>query len=422
MSDASGVAAPLAAAPVQGGNSSLKARLRRAERMRKITAFALVSPLLLFIVVTFVVPIAMMLWRSVEDGDVRRVMPQTVAALDSWDRAALPDDRVFRFAAAELAQAHRDQTVTAVARRLNYDVNGLRSLVMSTARKAPSAETPDIRAAMIALDSRWGSRETWAAIARAGGPLTDFYLLAALDLQHDVTGAIVRVPEDHAIYLGVLGRTFRTSFTVTALCLMLAFPLAYLMATRPAKLANVLMIMVLLPFWTSLLVRTTAWMVLLQKEGLVNEVMLALQIVDEPVRLIYNSFGVHVAMTHVLLPFMILPLYSTMKSIKPHFMRAAVSLGAPPAVAFVRVYLPQCLPGIGAGCLLVFILAIGYYITPALVGGAEDQMLSYFIAFYTTDSVNWGMASALGVVLLVTTMLLYAVYHRLVGGSTLKIG
>jgi putative spermidine/putrescine transport system permease protein len=175
------------------------------------------------------------------------------------------------------------------------------------------------------------------------------------------------------------------------------------------------MILVLLPFWTSLLVRTTAWVVLLQNKGIVNDSLIALGILQEPTQLIYNRIGVYVAMTHVLLPFMILPLYSVMRGISPSFVRAARSLGAPPTTAFLRVYLPQCLPGIGAGCLLVFVLALGYYITPALVGGAGDQMIAYFIAFYTTATINWGLASALGVVLLVATLMLCATYNKLVG-------
>ena len=421
MSMEGGVLAPPAEA-VLSGQASLKTRLRRAERMRKVAAFGLVAPLLLFVIVSFAMPIAGMLWRSVEDTEVSGVMPRTIAALKSWDGRGLPSDDAFRAAAADLSEARVKGTASAAARRLNYDINGFRTIIMTTVRKAPAADVADIRDALIGLDKRWGERETWAAIKRASGPLTDFYLLAAVDLQRDATGDITRSPEDRAIYLDVLGRTFRISLTVTLLALVLAFPVAYLMSTQPAKIANILMILVLLPFWTSLLVRTAAWVVLLQNEGLVNHLLIWLGIIDKPIRLIYNSIGVHVAMTHVLLPFMILPLYSTMKAIKPHYMRAAVSLGAPPAVAFLRVYLPQCLPGIAAGCLLVFILAIGYYITPALVGGAGDQMLSYFIAFYTTDSVNWGMASALGAVLLATTMILYGVYSRLVGGGAIKMG
>ena len=177
---------------------------------------------------------------------------------------------------------------------------------------------------------------------RASGPLTSFYLLAALDLQRDAANAIVRVPEERAIYLDVLVRTFRISLTVTLLCLLMAFPVAYLMSTQPTKIANVLMILVLLPFWTSLLVRTAAWVVLLQNEGLVNHLLLWLRIIDAPVKLIYNRIGVYVAMTHVLLPFMILPLYSSMKAINPPLhARRHLASGRRPRRAFVQIYLPQ---------------------------------------------------------------------------------
>ena len=153
----------------------------------------------------------------------------------------------------------------------------------------------------------------------------------------------------------------------------------------------------------------------------VNKALLSLNVVAEPLTLLFNRTGVIVSMTHILLPFMILPLYSVMKSVPPTYLRAAVSLGSPPLAAFFRVYLPQTWPGIGAGGLLVFILSIGYYVTPALLGGADDQMLSYYIAQYTNVDVNWGMACALGAVLLAATLVLYAVYRRVVK-SELSLG
>jgi putative spermidine/putrescine transport system permease protein len=182
------------------------------------------------------------------------------------------------------------------------------------------------------------------------------------------------------------------------------------------------MILVLLPLWTSLLVRTVAWIVLLQDQGIVNQILVALGLIDHPVRLIFNRTGVVIAMTHVLLPFMILPIIATMKSIPPTYVRAAISLGAHPAVAFWKVYLPQTLPGVAAGTLLVFIMALGYYVTPTLVGGPRDQMLAYFIAFYTTQSSNWGLAAALGVLLLVATGILYFAYSRLAGLNQVRLG
>jgi putative spermidine/putrescine transport system permease protein len=230
------------------------------------------------------------------------------------------------------------------------------------------------------------------------------------------------MPTEQAIYRDVLWRTFGTSAVVTIASLLLGFPVAYLIANLPASRAGPLLALVLLPFWTPILVRTAAWVVLLQNEGLVNGALVALGLLDAPVQLVYNRIGVYVAMTHVLLPFMILPLYSVMRTIPPAYMRAAQSLGAPPAEAFVRVYLPQAMPGIAAGCLLTFILAIGYYITPALIGGAGDQMVAYFIAFNVTDTGNWGLAAALGAVLLASTLILYVLYARLVGARGMRLG
>ena len=206
------------------------------------------------------------------------------------------------------------------------------------------------------------------------------------------------------------------------MCVILGYPVAYVISAQPPGRAGVLLFLVLLPFWTSLLVRTVAWVVLLQKEGVLNSLFLSLGIVNEPLKMIFNRFAVYVAMVHVLLPFMVLPLYSVMRSIPPSYVRAASSLGARPFTAFWRVYMPQTLPGIGAGCLMVFIQALGYYITPALVGGADDQMISYFIAFYASRTVNWGMAAALSIMLLTATLALYAVYNRLIGVERMRLG
>jgi len=169
-------------------------------------------------------------------------------------------------------------------------------------------------------------------------------------------------------------------------------------------------------------VRTTSWIVLLQQQGPINQLLQGAGLIQDPLQLIYNRFGVFVAMTHILLPFMILPLYSVMRGIDPALVRAASSLGARPFTAFRRIYLPLTAPGIGAGCLLVFILSIGYYITPALVGGASDQMVSWFIAFFTNQTVNWGMASALGSILLIAVLLIYWIYIQLVGVERMRLG
>ena len=214
------------------------------------------------------------------------------------------------------------------------------------------------------------------------------------------------------------------SALITVFCLLLGYPIAFLLATLPARHSNLLLILVLLPFWTSLLVRTTAWIALLQSEGVLNDLMVFLGIISEDGRLqmIHNKVGTFVAMTHILLPFMILPLYSVMKTISPSYMRAARSLGASPFTSFVRVYMPNTVPGIGAGCILVFILSIGYYITPALVGGRTGTFISNIIALHISETLNWGLAAALGVILLFLVLLLYFLYDRIVGVNNMKFG
>jgi putative spermidine/putrescine transport system permease protein len=408
-------------APPRTRDASLRRELRRAERRRQVMAFLLVAPLLAFILIFFILPIGKMLLLSVQSGEMREVMPHAAEALRGWDGRGLPDESVMAAFATDLAAAQKERKVAIVAKRLNYEDPDFRPLLISTARAVPPAPPASWRDALTGIDPKWGEPSTWAALRRASGAYTDLYLLAALDLKRGPNG-IERVQGDQAIYLNLLGRTFWISIMVTLICLALGYPLAYRLATLPPKQSNLLMILVLLPFWTSLLVRTAAWVVLLQKEGVVNGLLRYLGLVSEPLPLIYNRFGVYVAMVHVLLPFMVLPLYSVMRGIPPVYVRAATSLGATPAAAFRQVYVPQTLPGIGAGSLLVFILAIGYYITPALVGGAADQMLSYFVAFFTIQTVNWGMAAALGSVLVVTTLILYAVYARLVGIDRMKLG
>jgi putative spermidine/putrescine transport system permease protein len=311
----------------------------------------------------------------------------------------------------------------ALARRLNTDVAGARSLIMGTYRALPleAGTAEGVRDRLLELDPRWGEPKYWHAIANNASPWTANYLLASLDLRRGADGGIERMEPEQRVFGRILLRTFEISAVVTLFCLFLGYPLAWWLSTLPARRANVLMILVLVPFWTSILVRVAAWVVLLQREGLVNKALMGASLINEPLALLFNRTGVVVAMVHILLPFMILPLYSVMKSVPPTYLRAAISLGSAPLAAFFRVYVPQTLPGIGAGGLLVFILSIGYYVTPALLGGADDQMLSYYIAQYTNVDVNWGLACALGAILLAATLLLYGVYRRVVK-SELSLG
>lgn len=407
------------AAPLPGvaDPRALQRMLSRADRRRKLQAFSLTLPLLLFLMLTFLVPIAALLKRAVENPEVATALPRTGAALAQWDRKDTPAPEAFAALVADLGALPDSSDAGAVARRLNTETAGARSLVMGTYRALPLEGQPDAtetKARLLTLDERWSEVKYWQAIAKNSSRWTPDYLLAAVDLRRGATGDVERMPEDQRAFARILGRTFAISAVVTVCCLLLGYPLAYWLSTLSARRANVLMILVLVPFWTSILVRVAAWIVLLQSQGLVNRGLMGLGVIDEPLALLFNRLGVIISMTHILLPFMILPLYSVMKSVPPTYLRAAVSLGSPPLFAFFRVYVPQTYPGIGAGALLVFILSIGYYVTPALLGGADDQMLSYYIAQYTNVNINWGMACALGALLLAATLVLYAVYRRVV--------
>ena len=384
----------------------------------------LVLPLAGFLLVFFVVPLAWLLSLAVREAEVPRALPRTLVALQPWAPGQPLPAPLWGAFAQDLVAAREAGTLADAARRLNYEVNGVRSTLMRAARTAGGAApgTAFDAAFFAAVDPSLASPAFFAAAQRARGPLSAYYLLAAVDLARDEQGHIQRAPADSRIYVEVLLRTLGISAAVTLLCLAMGFPVALLLTQVKKRTADWLLVLVLLPFWTSLLVRTAAWVVVLQKEGMVNTLLLKLGLIAEPLTLIYNRTGVLVAMTHVLLPFMILPLYTVLKGIPPQYLRAAQSLGAPPAVAFVRIFLPLAAPGVAAGSLMVFILALGYYITPALVGGGADQMLSAFVATYTTDTGNWGLAAALGLLMLVTTLLLYAVAHRLSGGRVLAMG
>lgn len=400
----------------------LKTKLRRTTRRKRVIAFGLVSPLLAFIVITFMVPIILMLFRSVDNPTVGDVLPETIALLQQWNGEGTPDEAVYAAIAGELVKARKAKTIGRAASRLNFEMSGVRSVITKSARKISKIKSGPYKEALIKIDEAWGNRETWATIKLIGARFTHTQYLAALDMRQDADGNIVDRPEERQIYRQIFVRTIWISLLVTVVAIFLGYPISYLLATLPLKTSNLLMILVLLPFWTSLLVRTTAWIVLLQSEGVINDLIMLTGLVSERPQLIYNQFGTIVAMVHILLPFMVLPIYSVMKTIPPSYMRAAQSLGATPFTAFVRVYLPQTVPGIGAGSILVFILSIGYYITPALVGGRTGQLISNFIAYHMQKSLNWGLAAALGAVLLAGVLVAYWLYNKVVGIDKMKFG
>jgi len=538
----------------------LKRSLNKALRAQKLRALALIAPLLIFVLVTFIAPIGDMLFRSVENQIVSNTLPNTVTQLQDWDAASgeAPDEAVYKSLYYDLFLAAEAKEHTRLGTRLNYEETGVSSLFRSTGRslddigedyidaledlnpvwedegfwfalmtggdgaaanttlledqrvrlaeltsdsfagdigfvpgqavsdllpettraytafalftavadedvvaeeepweavkialvqdlkagadvasyngpgaaelveaQAMIADQPDIsfRDAFLALDEDWGKVSNWSTIKTYSPPFTSGYFLNAVDMQKSPDGPEAR-PENQQIYGMLFQRTLFMSLMITGSCILLAYPIAYLLSNLPLRTANLLMILVLLPFWTSLLVRTSAWKVMLQQQGVINDTLVWLGLVDDASRLVMinNQFGTIVAMTHILLPFMILPMYSVMSTIPPTYVRAAKSLGATNWTAFWRVYFPQSVPGIGAGSILVFILAIGYYITPEIVGGTTGTFISNRIAYHISSSLNWGLAAALGSILLVAVLVLYWAYDKIVGIDNVKLG
>ncbi|MGF6385137.1 ABC transporter permease [Paraburkholderia atlantica] len=406
----------------RGPRAANRESFRAARRKAAMRALLLALPLLIFLLVTFVAPIASLLARSVRNPEVRTGMPQLSAALAGWDGAGLPGEPAFAALAHDLKGASESGQLGNIARRMNFYQPEFRSLLFKTARATRSETPAQWKPALIDLDERWNTPETWRLLKRASISPTPDYLLNAVDAQVAPDGSVTSVAADSAIFRAAFGRTVTISATVTLLCLVLGYPVAYLLATLPENQSNRLILFVIVPFWTSLLVRTTAWYVLLQPGGVINSALLRFGIINHPLPLIFNRTGVLIGMTHILLPYMILAIFSVMKGVPSVYMRAAKSLGAHPAVAFVRVYIPQTLPGVGAGCFLVFVLALGYYITPALLGGAGDEMISQLIASQTNDQLNWGLAGALSCYLIAFTAVFYFIFNRLVGIDRLRFG
>ena len=412
----------------------LKAALATAQSRAKRRAFFLVLPLLAFIIITFVIPIGQLLHRSVHNDGFTvtedfstNVKTPIMVNLSQWFRdnpaGTEPNEEAYAALAADLVGLKKNRAAGQAGTRINYELSGSRSLFTKSARKSEKLEPP-FKEALIEVDDKWEDPALWQAMRTASNPYTMNFYLAALDRKRTTTGEIESVNENRQVYVKLFTRTLILSLLITFLTFLLAYPVAHLLATLPLRYSNLLMILVLLPFWTSLLVRTTSWMILLQSQGVINDAMVGTGILadENRIQMMYNQTGTIIAMTHILLPFMILPLYSVMRPINPSYVRAARSLGATSWTAFRRIYFPQTVPGIGAGALLVFILAVGYYITPALVGGADGQLISNLIAFHMQKSLNWSLGAALAALLLFGILILYWLYDRLVGIDNLKLG
>jgi putative spermidine/putrescine transport system permease protein len=339
-----------------------------------------------------------------------------------WDGKTDPDEKLFKALFKDFSYADK-YLLGKSSTRMNYEKPGFKSLLKVSGRKLKKINEGPYKEAMIKADERWGDIAFWHAMVTMQSPQTSVYYLNSVDRKWDENGNVVMQPEERRVYVMLWKRTLWLSLIVTIGCLVLAYPVSHLLATLPLKYSNLLMICVLMPFWTSLLVRIVAWMVMLRQEGVVNDTLVALGWPDDSrLELMYNFTGTVIVMIQILLPFMILPIYSVMKTIPPSLMRAAQNLGAPPSLAFLRVYMPQTLPGVGAGVILVFIVAIGYYITPELVGGKDGQLIGNMVAYHMQKSLNWGLAAAMGAILLVAILILYWIYDKVVGIDNMKLG
>ncbi|MDB4822414.1 ABC transporter permease [Candidatus Pseudothioglobus singularis] len=444
----------------------LKDSLRKSLRRTKIRSFLLILAPLSFLLFMFVAPIGSLLSRSIDDIKINEAFPQTFAQYEEWeDKSQLPSEEMFAAVINDIRTTIKiqDSEGNVIGKnllgrsgtRMTYEYSGWKSLINKTVKEAlkvdkkskeevkPFKWEAPFKEKMIKRDKRWAKVEFWQSLGPMKDPYTMGYYLNAVDLRYDANKNIVQKAEYLKIYNTIWLRTLKVSLMVTLFCLLLAYPVAYLLATLPMRTSNLLMICVLMPFWTSLLVRIVAWMIMLQQNGVVNDTLINILpcfegMVNLPffgatnidlcfsdedrISMMYNFTGTIIVMTQVLLPFMILPIYSVMKGIPPSYMKAAQNLGATPTWAFIRVYMPQSVPGIGAGCILVFIVAIGYYITPELVGGKDGIMIGNFVAREMQRTLNWGLAAAMGAILLTAVLILYWAYDRLIGLDNLKMG
>ena len=444
----------------------LKVSLKKSLRRTKIRSFLLLLAPLLFLLIMFVTPIGSLLSRSIDDVDINRVLPETFAQYELWeDKTIIPSEEMFAAVINDIRMTHKVEDSNGknigknllgkAGTRMTYEFSGWRSLLLKTVKSAtkvnkrskeevkPYSWEAPYKEKMIKRDKRWGKVEFWQSLGAMKDPYTLGYYLNAVDLRYDANKNIIEKKEHLKIYKTIWMRTLQVSLMVTIFCLILAYPVSYLLATLPMRTSNLLMICVLMPFWTSLLVRIVAWMIMLQQNGVVNDTLVGILpcfegMVNLPffgetnidlcfgdedrIPMMYNFTGTIIVMTQVLLPFMILPIYSVMRGVPPSYMKAAQNLGATPTRAFIRVYMPQSVPGIGAGCILVFIVAIGYYITPELVGGKDGLMIGNFVAREMQTTLNWGLAAAMGAMLLAAVLILYWAYDRLIGIDNLKMG
>lgn len=367
--------------------------------VRSHLGMALLLPAVLLVAITVIYPFLMIVSNSVVNSTGPSTLHRTTVLITKWQDDAPVDETLRKALTEDLLTAQMSRSLSRVALALENEQYGLRELLTRTGnelrQQADRGQTLDLFAA--AAD--WQDVKWWRALKRGLSPYTFTHLLHVVDYYYDSTGQLAEVPDNQAIFLAALQRTVIISIAVTVLCMLLAYPISWVLSSGSRRWQSFMLVCVLLPFWTSLLVRTSAWIVLLQRQGVLNDMLLALGFSSDRLQLIYNRTGVLIAMVHILLPFMILPIYAAMNNIPRFQIRAGLSLGASPVTVFRRVFLPQTVPGLRTGTVIVFVMALGFYITPALVGSPSDQMIAGFISIYLNERLDWATASSLAILL-----------------------
>jgi|SRR5690625_2146288 len=392
----------------------VRQEFKRDKRRKALGAGLLMAPAVAFVCFTFISAIVFFLYKSIDNTVVPDTLPKTVVAMQSWSGEGVPDEATYAALADDLQATKGTRNLFSLTRRLNYQAPGVMTLMNKAARMLPETPEGSYKEAFIELDPKWGEPKIWQLIQQESPSMTTYFLRRTMGLVGEKYGDVNSAAG--SAYATTMARTFWISGIVTLACLLLGYPLAYLLASARGRVSRLLLLgLVLTPFWTSLLVRTLAWIVIFAKDGIANSLLTKLGIIAEPISMLYTRGALYVGMTQILLPFMVLSIYSVMRGVSPIYTRAALSLGARPIYAFFSVYLPQTLPGVGAGIVLVGVLALGFYITPMFLGGSHDQMASYYIAYFTDKDANWGMAAALGVWLLAFTLIAFTLINRFIG-------
>jgi len=390
--------------------SRLAHSLNRPSRLT-LLSYALCAPLLLLLGVFFLLPLLYVLHTGLHNPVIGSAWPAFIQALRA-DHDEVPGEAVFRALVREIQSQKEDEAYKPTLKPFSQQAPELWRLLQHTAETLPPEGFASAKAWLFGTDPAWAEPDTWKVIRRVAAPYTTHNLVNALDVTLTPNGNLRIKPPERRGYSLVIRDTLIMGLWVTLFALLIGYPLAYRLVTMARTPARLLLSALLVLLWASVLVKTYAWIAMFDRNGVVNGVLLGVGLIENPLTLRPSRTIVTVAMIYALLPYMILPIYQSMRKVSLDQLRAAVSLGAPPARAVFTAYLPATTPGIAAGCLLVFLLCIGYYTLPALAAGAAETTISMLLVDFTIKIANNGMAATMASFVLLIAMGLYAMYIR----------